>query len=442
MNSEAEQLPVPRAERVNPDGDMWKIVHREGPWAFVYESALGLEENKGITEVHIAGKPISTGEIRALIEAAKLREQISETRERAHAKTNEINKLLGVTRRMKEACGMSPNVGDEWAIGNMAMDHATLTRTASPATDDATGWRKSSENWQQRAQEAEEQLDHLAQFIGHPGTTPAHVISETVSLIEKFQKVAKRLGLVVEAKPVSSLAEEMVALTGHVEEDIQVACGLALYLGFHPSEGVKVSVIIKKAADELEVRRELAEKAQKDADLQAERLNEIRASMDISKDATHSVACILARSWKSRALAAEAKLTGGPDDGKAPPNIAVLDDQADTATAMSWLRGYLNHDNRNRRSSDAEVIREAIDVMQSRAEEIGGYQLGLEQRKTVILPDEIRDGEDRRALRSLRQFVRIVRRMHGIPQSTEDTEALATIAEYLEKAEEWRHGGV
>lgn len=142
-----------------------------------------------------------------------------------------------------------------------------------------------------------EALDHLAQFIGHPGTTANHVVSETVSLIEKFLKVADLAGCKMD-QPVSRIAEELRAR-------------------YDGTEHTPLASAIK-ARDYW---------------------------MKTSK------------AFEQRAFAAEAQLAGPPDDSES----------------------------------------------------------------TV-----------------LRQFNRVVRRMHGIPSSVPHSEALATIAEYLDNVEKWR----
>lgn len=278
-----------------------------------------------------------------------------------------------------------------------------------------------------------EALDRLAQFIGHPGTTANHVVAETVSLIEKFMTGARLIG-VKDAKPCSA-AETFVAKMRETEEiTVPARLKFAEFLGSlcESWSGLSVEAINwierlrasdKRTADFLKALREITDAgfsasmgqllvnvgAWKRRAMTAEAklagppddvrtLEEIRDSATILGDLVD---------WRSRALAAEARLAGPPDEQPAGKLIDLVE-------AVVDLRRYLGV---KPGSTDVAAVREALDVMQSRAEEIGGYQQDI---------------------RSLRKFHRVVCRMHGIPSSMPPDEAFNTIAEYLDNAEKRR----
>jgi hypothetical protein len=114
-----------------------------------------------------------------------------------------------------------------------------------------------------------QQLSNLGKFIGHPGATPAHVVSETVSLVEKFLKTSDLMGIKMD-QAASMIAEDMVAKGLRVQPFREHIAKLGEELGVPYAGGNGTRILDAMEQD--------------------------RAS------------------WKQRALAAEAKLAGGPED--------------------------------------------------------------------------------------------------------------------------------
>jgi len=196
MNDTTE-LPVPRAERSRNHPDAWNF-HLGGYGTFtdVRESSID---------------PGDSGVLmRALVETAKLREEL------AGCQNHE-----SIMARLKDALGLPEayeNIGVLETACNVIHGSRDLVEKREERLKELEAFRKNVRQWTDSPHEPGEpgdkvildrivtrfgecretlqQIENLGRFIGHPGATAAHVVSETVSLLEKCLKVAASLGLV------------------------------------------------------------------------------------------------------------------------------------------------------------------------------------------------------------------------------------------------------
>jgi hypothetical protein len=204
---------------------------------------------------------VPTGYFLALIESAKLREAIegykesglaceqklaATQRELAEAREKEdqrVDRFKGFRTKVCEAFSVDPEFGDAWVFATMskwfirfAEQESALAAVAHPVPPDddfcdligiarKSCWADVRERMMRshvyhapshrfvrltEQHDALEQLSNLATFIGHPGTTPAHVVSETVSLIEKALKIAGLAGCKMD-QPATRVIEDFFA---------------------------------------------------------------------------------------------------------------------------------------------------------------------------------------------------------------------------------------
>lgn len=170
------EKPVPRAERSENYSNAWNFyLGGYGNFMDVRESSID---------------PGDSGVLmRALVETVKLREALKASEELRVARQERLDELENFRKNVRQWTDAPYEAGEPG-------DKVILERVVSASL----GLR-----------ETHRQIENLGKFIGHPGATPAHVVSETVSLIEKFMYCAYYHGLRTTGEKPCRVAEVFVA---------------------------------------------------------------------------------------------------------------------------------------------------------------------------------------------------------------------------------------
>lgn len=433
MNKETESKPVPRAERVThyPNDDHWTIIPKMTNPYIVVEA-----------ELHDGIDPI--GFVAVLIESAKLREHADRQQAEIKRLAEHDVKLKDFRIKVCRAIGLDPVYYDD-----VILEGIQELRTEKNARGSAIYGTIT------------ELLDNGNRVAAELGLPEGSGVDEVISAIQNQKTVL----LAKLAREPGDQAAWGRAVQKLLEAEQQIA-NLGTFIG-HPGATPAhvffetVSLIDKLQASEMNC-----------ADLVAN----LRSLCDDSMAADREQILENVRAWKQRALAAEARLTGGPDEGplsvqEAGSRIGKLMSRAGISKVESHPGYTLDPVTGERRGGPDEekpYIREFYAQLEK------GKDLLREWEKSMQKPDPLSLGEllkgtmeapedtikrqttrildlqqrvDRfeskandgnRELQMLRRFLKVTSRLHSIPSTIGPMGVLDGIAEYLEVAEKWR----